>query len=184
MWMLMLTIEFDKAKASSSNSTSTPKINRHKIFAPASPAFSGKAAALSSSGRRPSLRASDTGMDVVSMCYPFFFFNLNPFYSPCLRWEEASAQCFKWASQDSWITSSLSRWNSWIHPCSYGIHSVFVLTHFRCSQRPSHREPPHPIWCRVAGAFHWVQHLWSIWGRSGGNVVLFSCLFSFPSSYA
>ena len=70
----MLTIEFDKAKASSSNSTSTPKINRHKIFAPASPAFSGKAAALSSSGRRPSLRASDTGMDFVSMCYPFFFF--------------------------------------------------------------------------------------------------------------
>ena len=72
MQMLMLTIEFDKAKASSSNSTNTPKINRHKIFAPASPAFSGKAA-FSSSGRRLSLRASDTGMDVVSMCYLFFF---------------------------------------------------------------------------------------------------------------
>ena len=62
MQMLTLAKDFDKAKAGSSKSTSTPKINRHKIFAPASPAFSGKAAAFSSSGRRPSLRASDTGM--------------------------------------------------------------------------------------------------------------------------
>lgn len=62
-----MTKDFDKAKAGSSQSKSsgTPKMNRHKIFAPASPAFSGKVAALSSSARRPSLRASDTGNDIV-----------------------------------------------------------------------------------------------------------------------
>jgi hypothetical protein len=40
-------------------------MNKNKIFAPASPAFSGKIATLSSAARRPSLRASDTGMEVV-----------------------------------------------------------------------------------------------------------------------
>jgi hypothetical protein len=63
--------EFDKARADSLKSTGTPKMNKHKIFAPASPAFSGKVAALSSSARRPSLCASDTGMDIVS-CSPYF----------------------------------------------------------------------------------------------------------------
>ena len=59
--------EFDKAKAGSSKSApSTPKgMNKFKIFAPASPAFSGKAAGLSSAARRPSLRASDVGMDIA-----------------------------------------------------------------------------------------------------------------------
>jgi len=59
-----LTTEFDSAKAGPSKST--PKgMNKHKIFAPASPAFSGKAAVLSSAARKPSLRASETGMAVV-----------------------------------------------------------------------------------------------------------------------
>ena len=44
--------------------SSTPKrLNNHKIFAPASPSFSSKAAVLSSAPRKPSLRASNTGMD-------------------------------------------------------------------------------------------------------------------------
>ena len=59
-----LPIEFEKGTAGSSKST--PKgMNKHKIFAPASPAFSGKVAALSSAMRRPSLRASETGMDIM-----------------------------------------------------------------------------------------------------------------------
>jgi hypothetical protein len=40
-------------------------MNKFKIFAPASPAFSSKVAGLSSAARRPSLRASDTGMDIA-----------------------------------------------------------------------------------------------------------------------
>ena len=40
-------------------------MNKFKIFAPASPAFSGKAAGLSSAACRPSLRASDVGMDIA-----------------------------------------------------------------------------------------------------------------------
>jgi hypothetical protein len=46
-------------------------MNKNKIFAPASPAYSGKVAALSSATRRTSLRASDTGMDVVYMLLLF-----------------------------------------------------------------------------------------------------------------
>jgi hypothetical protein len=61
--------EFDNARGlggSSSKSTGTPKrINKHKIFAPASPAFSSKAAVSSSAVRKPSLRASETGMAIV-----------------------------------------------------------------------------------------------------------------------
>ena len=60
--LLYSTKEFDKAKAGSSKSTPNPKgINKFKIFAPPSPAFSSKAAGLSSNARRTSLRASDTG---------------------------------------------------------------------------------------------------------------------------
>ena len=62
--LLYSTKEFDKAKAGSSKSTPNPKgINKFKIFAPPSPAFSSKVAGLSSAGRRTSLRASDTGTD-------------------------------------------------------------------------------------------------------------------------
>jgi hypothetical protein len=39
-------------------------MNASKIFAPASPAFS-KAAVLSTAIRKPSLRASETGMAIV-----------------------------------------------------------------------------------------------------------------------
>jgi hypothetical protein len=54
--------EFDNANVGSS-SNSTPKgIKKHKIFAPASPAFSSRAATSSSAVRKSSLRASDTGM--------------------------------------------------------------------------------------------------------------------------
>jgi hypothetical protein len=53
-------VEFDSAKVGSS-SKSTPKgINKHRIFSPASPAFSSKAAVLSSAARKASLRASET----------------------------------------------------------------------------------------------------------------------------
>lgn len=59
------TKEFDKATASSSKSTSTPKgMNKNKIYAPASPAYSSKVSALPYAARRTSLRPSDTGMDV------------------------------------------------------------------------------------------------------------------------
>jgi len=59
-----LTTEFDSSKAGPSKST--PKgMSKHKIFAPASPAFSGKAAVLSSAVCKPSLRASETGMAIV-----------------------------------------------------------------------------------------------------------------------
>jgi hypothetical protein len=40
-------------------------MNKSKIYAPASPALSSRVATLSSAARRPSLRASDTGMDVL-----------------------------------------------------------------------------------------------------------------------
>lgn len=57
-----MTTEFDNVNAGSS-SKSTPKgMNKHKIFAPASPAFSSKAAIPSSAPRKASLRASETGM--------------------------------------------------------------------------------------------------------------------------
>jgi hypothetical protein len=72
---LYLTKEFDKAKAGSSKSTGTPNpkgMNKFKIFAPASPAFSSKVAGLSPAVRRPSLRASDTGMDIAKMPSPYF----------------------------------------------------------------------------------------------------------------
>ena len=60
----MFHTEFDNAKVgSSSNLKSTPKgIKKHNIFAPASPAFSSRAAASSSAARKSSLRASETGM--------------------------------------------------------------------------------------------------------------------------
>ena len=62
---LYLTTEFDNAKAGSSSKTTPKHMNNHKIFAPASPAFSSKAAVLSSAVCKPSLRASDTGMAIV-----------------------------------------------------------------------------------------------------------------------
>ena len=56
--------DFDRAKAGSSKST--PKsMKKHGIFAPASPALSCKGAALSSALLRTSLRASDTGKNIV-----------------------------------------------------------------------------------------------------------------------
>jgi hypothetical protein len=61
-YYLYLTTDYDSAKAGSS-SKSTPKaMNKRKIFAPASPAYSSKAAVLSSAARKASLRASETGM--------------------------------------------------------------------------------------------------------------------------
>jgi hypothetical protein len=62
-----LTTDFDNAIAGSSQaSKSTPKgMNKRKIFAPASPAFSSKAGVLSSAVRKASLRASETGMDIL-----------------------------------------------------------------------------------------------------------------------
>ena len=59
------TKDFEKAKASSSSKSTLKGINKFRIFAPASPALSSKVAGLSSVVRRPSLRASDTGMDIV-----------------------------------------------------------------------------------------------------------------------
>lgn len=61
---LYFTTEYDKQMFSSSKST--PKVNnKRNIFAPASPAFSSKAGVLSYGPRKASLRASDTGMDIV-----------------------------------------------------------------------------------------------------------------------
>ena len=64
---LYLTKEFDKAKAGASKSTPpiSKGMNKFKIFAPASPAFSSKVAGLSSTARKTSLRASDTGINVA-----------------------------------------------------------------------------------------------------------------------
>jgi hypothetical protein len=66
---LYLTTEFDNSKAGSSSKytpKSTPKGKSvPKIFAPASPAFSSKAAVLPSSARKASLRATETGMAIV-----------------------------------------------------------------------------------------------------------------------
>lgn len=61
---LNLRIEFDKAKAGTSAKSTPKRMNTSKIFAPASPAFS-KAAVLSTTIRKPSLRASETGMAIV-----------------------------------------------------------------------------------------------------------------------
>jgi hypothetical protein len=58
-------------------------MTKHKIFAPASPAFSGKAAALSSAARKTSLRASETGMAIAYMSSLSFLTHLHctvPFY--------------------------------------------------------------------------------------------------------
>ena len=60
---LNFALEFDKARAGSSKSTPKAAM-KHKIFAPASPAFSGKTV-VSSTMRRTSLRALDTGMEIV-----------------------------------------------------------------------------------------------------------------------
>lgn len=60
-----MTTDFDNGMAGSS-SKSTPKgMNKGKIFAPASSAFSSKAGVLSSAVRKASLRASETGMDIL-----------------------------------------------------------------------------------------------------------------------
>ena len=40
-------------------------MNKRKIFAPASPAFSTKGGVLSSAARKATLRASETGMDIM-----------------------------------------------------------------------------------------------------------------------
>ena len=63
---LRLRIEFEKAKAGSSVKSTPKRMNTSKIFAPASLAFS-KAAVLSTSARKPTLQASETGMD--GKCY-------------------------------------------------------------------------------------------------------------------
>jgi len=77
-----LITEFDSAKAGPSKST--PKgMSKHKIFAPASPAFSGKAAVLSSAARKPSLRASETGMALCindSLSFLTYLYYTVPFY--------------------------------------------------------------------------------------------------------
>ena len=57
-------IEFDKAKVGTSAKSTPKRMNASKIFAPASPAFS-KAAVLSTAIRKPSLRASETGMAIM-----------------------------------------------------------------------------------------------------------------------
>ena len=62
---LYLTTEFDAAKAGSSSMSMPKRMNKNKIFAPASPAFSSKAAVLSSAPRKQSLQASKTGMAVL-----------------------------------------------------------------------------------------------------------------------
>lgn len=59
------TTDFDNAKISSpSKPTPSSRVKnfKHKIFAPASPAFSSRAATSSSTARKSSLRASETGM--------------------------------------------------------------------------------------------------------------------------
>ena len=62
---LYLTTEFDAAKAGSSSMSMPKCMNKNKIFAPASPAFSSKAVVLSSAPRKQSLQASETGMAVL-----------------------------------------------------------------------------------------------------------------------
>jgi hypothetical protein len=57
-------------------------MNKHRIFAPASPAFSSKAGVLSSAARKPSLRASETGMAIVK--FVLFLFDLPMLYSSVL----------------------------------------------------------------------------------------------------
>lgn len=80
--LLIVPLDYDNSKAGSS-SKSTPKgMNKHKIFAPASPAFSTKAAVLSSDARKPSLRASDTGMALHEKV--LIFLDLPILYSPLL----------------------------------------------------------------------------------------------------
>lgn len=64
--LLIFDIDFDNSRAGSSSLKSTPKsMNKHKIFGPASPAFSSKAGVLSWAARKPSLRASETGATVT-----------------------------------------------------------------------------------------------------------------------
>ena len=57
--------DFDNAVAGSSLKNTPKSMNKRKIFAPASPAFSSKGGVLSSTARKATLRASETGMDVV-----------------------------------------------------------------------------------------------------------------------
>lgn len=52
--------EFYKATSSKSTPNRT-----NKMFAPASPAFSSKPAIPASAARKPSLRASETGMAII-----------------------------------------------------------------------------------------------------------------------
>jgi hypothetical protein len=66
-----LTTDFDNAKAGSSSKFTPKNMNKHKIFAPASPAYSSKAAVPSSAPRKPSLRASETGMAVCNFFLSF-----------------------------------------------------------------------------------------------------------------
>ena len=70
-------------------------MDRHSIFAPASPAFSSKAATVSWGDRKQSLKASDTGMALVGTSFPYFIDYLPVLYSPILRWEETSTRSSK-----------------------------------------------------------------------------------------
>ena len=63
--LLCLITEFDNAVFGSSSKNTPKSMNKRKIFAPASPAFSTKGGVLSSAARKATLRASETGMDIV-----------------------------------------------------------------------------------------------------------------------
>ena len=63
--LLCFITEFDNAVADGSSKSTPKSMNKRKIFAPASPAFSSKGGVLSSAARKASLRASETGMDIV-----------------------------------------------------------------------------------------------------------------------
>jgi hypothetical protein len=59
-----LTKEYDKAKTKGLPSKG---INKQGIFAPSSPAQSKVSISSSSTGRKPNLRPTDTGMDMLKM---------------------------------------------------------------------------------------------------------------------
>lgn len=63
--LLCFITDFDNAVADGSSKNTPKSMNKRKIFAPASPAFSSKGGVLSSAARKASLRASETGMDIV-----------------------------------------------------------------------------------------------------------------------
>ena len=63
-------IEYNSQAGSSSKSRSTRK-TKHEIFAPASPAMSRRIQA-STGPRKPSLRATDTGMIFIILIYISF----------------------------------------------------------------------------------------------------------------